>query len=430
MTTFFEPTSRMPTINVKFGARTLTAASGTAAAVKTALTEPTGLSVLDMRLVSRGKVLSDAAQVASGAKVMLLRCSAAKKHHLTIRDIISGRDAKVDVAVNCSHDDLTEIALTALGLPPEAEVGTCLRLYLPHVTSLMRIDLTLADYAGATVVYLVPCAPGLRLDSAASAEAVAEATRAEMAAAAAARAQIEATVETELLRYASASFAEEADSDEQAPSSSSPSSAALVPARIRTGLMPSMDDIQVVPVPLQALIELDAFEAYDAEMRELSALPAETARELMVAAEEARLEERCAMLVSTLEPAAEGGTERSAARPGTPVHCKPHLGLQTHPGLQSFDDLSEVCMSCVEGMDSAVSLPASIKPTSARKLRCKSCACRLPLTAATTAGCACGDVFCASHMHAHECPFDFRSREQDKLAKANEKVESSKLERM
>eukprot|EP00325_Prymnesiales_sp_UTEX-LB-985_P029700 CAMPEP_0174722510 /NCGR_PEP_ID=MMETSP1094-20130205/38646_1 /TAXON_ID=156173 /ORGANISM="Chrysochromulina brevifilum, Strain UTEX LB 985" /LENGTH=437 /DNA_ID=CAMNT_0015923385 /DNA_START=71 /DNA_END=1384 /DNA_ORIENTATION=+ len=434
--------------SVKFGARTLSVASGSVASVKTALAELTGLSIGEMKLVSRGKVLSEESQVQANSKLMLLRV-ANPIQKLTIRDIISGRESRITCDLTSKHDELTKKALKALGLPPDAETGTCLRLYLPHVASLMRIDLTLADYfnaqAGSSVerhVYLVPCAPGLSLDAAASAEAVAEAARAEVAAAAAARAQIEAQMKAELLRHAaelSASIVDHANSDEQ--SSSAPSSAAssLVPTRIRTGLMPSMEDIQVVPVPTQALADLEAFEAYDLEMRTLSELPAAAARELMVAAEEARLEERCAMLVSTLELPCEALTESPIARPGTPVpQGRSYQGLvsgKIGAGLveEGLDDHSEGCMSCAaaEGSDAPISLPQSIKPTgTARKLSCKACGCRLPLTAATTSSCACGDVFCAAHMHEHSCDFDFHGREQQKLAKANPKVENSKLERM
>jgi len=98
------------------------------------------------------------------------------------------------------------------------------------------------------------------------------------------------------------------------------------------------------------------------------------------------------------------------------------------------EELSEECMSCVvvEGMEpsASCSLTQLKKPKATRKLCCKTCECRLPLTAATTSSCACGELFCASHMHAHECPFDFRAREQQKLAKSNPKVENSKLDRL
>merc|ERR1712146_836606 len=109
----------------------------------------------------------------------------------------------------------------------------------------------------------------------------------------------------------------------------------------------------------------EAFEAYDAEMRVLSEMSPVAARELMVRAEETRLEERCAMLVSTLEPIQQL-EEKQCARPSTPVLGKSHQGLPpggllgtSLPGLcpaskmtavsgsldEAMEELSEGCMS-------------------------------------------------------------------------------------
>jgi len=70
-------------------------------------------------------------------------------------------------------------------------------------------------------------------------------------------------------------------------------------------------------------------------------------------------------------------------------------------------------------------------PSATRKRpRCKACNLRLPLTATCASACQCGDIFCARHLHAHDCSFDYHSREQHKLAEDNPKMAPSKLERL
>jgi len=485
----------MTTVAIKYRAATHTVPAGTVDKIKVALEDLTGIAVAEMQLIHRGKVLQDGSAPPPGSKLMLMR-SAAKVQDarpVSIRDIITGRCATVDVPPSINHDDLAALAVRVLGCPSDG--GACLRLYLAHVSSLMRIDLALSDYLSPTsagdgasvaddapIIYLVPGMPGLRLDAAASAEAVAEAARFELEATALARAQIEEQMEAELLRHAapallppsildvvsgeSAEKASPSDSQEisdscsELPSSSSataPSAASFVPARIRTGLMASMEDVEVVQVPMQALACMQAFDEYDAEMRTFSELPAEEARALMVAAEEARLEERCTMLVSTLEPTSPTLDAAAVARPPTPVglpSCGWREGMSSAgmaqglaPGLWSSswscrafgDDVSDEvgegsaagskCRLVSDAADVGVAMTTP-KHTHKGRQRCKTCACRLPLTASVTAACACGELFCPAHMHAHECSFDFRTPEQRKLAKGNPKCEHSKLKRL
>lgn len=490
----------MTTVAIKYRATTHTVPIGTVEAIKLALEAPTGVAVAEMSLIHRGKVLKDCTEPPAGSKLMLMRSAAkvidARPVPVTFRDIITGRSATVEAPPSTKHDDLTALALKVLGCPPEG--AACLRLFLPHASSLMRIDLALSDYlpGGAAasadhdapaLLYLIPCAPGLRLDAAVSAEAVAEAARAELEATAMARAQIEDQMEAELMRHAMpallpqsiADVVGEQSASKEVPSASAPSAASFVPARIRTGLMASMEDVAVVQLPMQALADLQAFDAYDAEMRTFSELPPHEARELMVAAEEARLEERCAMLVSTLEPCSTAVAEpvarpptpaglprgsapggwREGVAPALPAALPPQLvsgsrlgGGHGRVGGSFCDEIAlseELCLELGDGSewsewsrcrvadDDSTPADRSVVMTTtpkaaARKGRkhCKSCACRLSLTASVTAACACGELYCPAHMHAHECSFDFRTPEQRKLSKGNPKCEHSKLERL
>ena len=197
-------------------------------------------------------------------------------------------------------------------------------------------------------------------------------------------------------------------------------------------------------------------------MRALSEMPYAQARELMVTSEEARLEERCAALfhslpraVSDLSVSADDDTydgERPPTpgeRPPTPVHRRPliereggtqRLGRRlrsparppTDGSRLTFDDVLEGVSA--EGAYECAALEPPERTEAdtgqmARK-RCKTCSCRLPLTAFASSACQCGDFYCAAHMHKHECTFNFRSRNKSKLAGANPKVEPSKLERL
>ena len=344
--------------SVKYGAKTYALPAGAVAAVKRALSSPTGLVPAEMKLLSKGKVVKSGETVAPGAKLMLVKQAPfARLITCRIVEIVTGSSSSpVHVPASASHDDIVEIALKALGVSADNDACT-LRLFLPHIGSLMRVDFSLSEYIPVTgdadsealfEIFLVPCAKGLRSDAVVDEEAMAAATKAELEAAAASRAHMEAELEAAVLREAvSASApllppsiveaAEEeaaaaASSTGAAPSSSSSSSyssASLVPAKIRTGLMASLDEVQMVPVPVEVLAELEAYDAYDAEMRQLAQLPYAQARELMVAAEEARLEERCAALVASLagppELAAYGADHEppspSAAR-GLAAHSK------------------------------------------------------------------------------------------------------------
>lgn len=510
---------------VKHGARTHEVPSGSVAALKLKLAELTALAPAEMKLLSRGKVVHEG-EVAPGTKLMLTRCAVATKTvSARIVEIVTGRSTShaVHIPLSATHDDIVALALKALGAAADSEVCT-LRLYLPHIHSLMRVDLALGDYTGGASgaskldIYLVPCARGLRSDSLVDETALAAATAAELEAAAMSRAEAEAELEAAVLRQAHRAMppllppsivevaAEEAaaassedssdgedlggaasslerrprlgasssssSSKEAPPAAETRSAASLVPAKLRTGLMPSLDEVQMVPVPLEVLAELEAYEAYDAEMRELAALPYSQARELMVSSEEARLEERCAILVSTLAPSDPHVADEPPSpypQPTTPVRGhrgwgegskqpSPVLVPRTQqrsrrcrsPISAAFPSSTDCALCFSEDEEvydgTCTAAPASTAPElegskcytegeliasrSQPRKRCKTCDCRLPLTAHASSICKCGHSYCAAHMHEHKCSFDFRSGARKKLDEANPKVQPSKLERL
>jgi len=265
--------------------------------------------------------------------------------------------------------------------------------------------------------------------------------------------------------------------------------------------MPAMEDVHVVSTSPELLDELEAFEAYDSEMRDLIALPYAEARDVLVAAEEARLEERCAMLIGSLPELVVGETpltapEHGETSPRLPRTPRGSTGVRaggspptflrastaprssgcgrsprptSMPAIDFSSALSDLSSSTSSGAgvasEDAVSLSASFsesccqnveddelceastgrlfpealpvasataaaKTVARKRPRCKECNCRLPLTATCASSCQCGDVFCAHHMHAHECSFDYHAREQRKLKDDNPQITPSKLERL
>jgi len=71
---------------------------------------------------------------------------------------------------------------------------------------------------------------------------------------------------------------------------------------------------------------------------------------------------------------------------------------------------------------------AKVVGTAASKgSRCYECDARLPVTACIQCVCRCGDSFCASHMHTHKCPFDYRAGAQHRLRESNPKLAPAKL---
>lgn len=513
--------------------------------IKFSLSMDTPLAPREMKLIHRGKVLGNDDRVPPGATLMLMRQPAPRDEPTTItvdfHEIVTGISAThVAAPAAASHDDLVQLALSSLHMCLDDGEACCLRFYLPHVGSLMRADLCPADYAiglpagRRLCLYLIPAPPELAPD------ALTKPMSAEAEEAAQRRLRLQAEAEAEAVRLAvrqmmtlpledeAAEAAEAAETAGSADLESAATSkggkaaptaeeaaraaceAALVPSRIRTGLVADPDDVHVVaPAPSELLAELEAFEAYDAELREVSSLPYAEARAMLVAAEEARLEERCAQLLwqTAAEEAdaaamAAGVVEPSSPRLGSPLRpptprtqpaaakwgeARPsgatglfrtpssrrsraeRVGLAPLPmadlsaSLSASSDASEPTSLELSAVSSAAfALPDSIchvidddlsegstpllladaLPAAAtaaatataaarkpKRPRCKTCDCTLPLTATCSSTCGCGDIFCARHMHAHDCIVDYHAREQRKLQEDNPKMQPSKVER-
>ena len=269
-----------------------------------------------------------------------------------------------------------------------------------------------------------------------------------------------------------------------------PSAASFVPTRLRTGLMASHDEL---PPPLER--PLAALLAAEMENYERACEPPSAAEwEAYAAHEEARLEERCAELISSLAPAmraqspahrrsraagelqrgfhSRGGrhrrsrsaplqpraverlTPRAAAASRAAMRRSPDLGLLcsssssasssspgesaytigSSAGRSTFSLSNEDCeMLAEECSPCAVDGPHELpKGGVGGKVKGTACrACGCRLPlTACASACKCGEIFCAAHMHEHACVFDYKRGHETKLREENPKLEGPKLERL
>lgn len=133
----------------------------TCADLKRRLASEHGIPIESARLTAKGKTLDDEAAVPS-CKLLLLQKpqhaqARSKTISLTLRCLASGRVAhKVDVPADATTEQLTTLAVKALGLsPPRA-------IFLEQGQQLMRADLSVADYSSihdGTEIFVIP-APG------------------------------------------------------------------------------------------------------------------------------------------------------------------------------------------------------------------------------------------------------------------------------
>jgi len=77
----------------------------------------------------------------------------------------------------------------------------------------------------------------------------------------------------------------------------------------------------------------------------------------------------------------------------------------------------------------ACSSPSSSSPAKKKKTRCLICKKKLGISGFE---CRCGGMFCSLHRFEdqHNCNFDFKTTEREKLAKENQKVEDAKIEKI
>jgi len=415
------------------------------------------LRASEMKLIKGGKVLSDEALVPGGSNVMVMRCPApvdVAKVRVLIREIVTGRTA-VDTMLACStsYDELMSIATEAMELPAGKEL--CTRLFVSQTQTLMRTDLSIANYAlGADKIecFVVPCPPHLHPNYLASVmQEELESGEAEEAEHPLEEGAL-AYEEPEELFEISVEISEDSDvhdfrslavllsADLQLPSSMNDEDGELgaseekgsqgstsdgirqVPT-MRTGLMaaPSVPRRRRV-IPQDLLDELEEYEAAAANPL--------AAREQYVEAETVRLERRYAMLVQSLDEPRAARQSRGhrrlhetdwAERLPRRFFCDDRETWKTPREHGS----SEGEMSGGGTMSGSTKFAKQKSPL----LTCQTCAVRLPITALTSS-CKCGGCFCAEHMHRHECSFDHRAAEQRKLKDANPKVEASKFEHL
>ncbi len=69
------------------------------------------------------------------------------------------------------------------------------------------------------------------------------------------------------------------------------------------------------------------------------------------------------------------------------------------------------------------------KPIQKQKNRCWKCARKIGITGIE---CRCGYLFCAAHRYAneHDCDFDHKEMQRQKLAKENKEVKGKKLQKI
>lgn len=181
--------------------------------------------------------------------------------------------------------------------------------------------------------------------------------------------------------------------------------------------------------------------------------------------EEERLEMRCAELIASLTPALASpspvkrrsrraprngsvqglGSSSSSVMSSTPSAADGVDATDDDDAPTSADeeetgglagelslDADATCGVC-EGSEAGVVVDGRVELPKGGKVKgggaCKSCGCRLPLTACAAA-CKCGHIFCAAHMHEHACAFDYKAPHEAKLRTNNPKTEGAKLERM
>lgn len=537
-------------LTIKHKAKSLRTAVGTVRDIKRAIALEVGLLPGEMKLIRKGKVLADPEEVVKAEeKLMLLRQDSVARRppvRLTVREIISGRTVRHHIPVDPieKHDDLVRLVTDALRLPPCDEF-TEVRLFLPHVGTLMRPDLTLLDYpippTNALCIFAVPCpvsahaALKARADEqaallqeaeqslrAALARGVADGeladdddahdgvdsradppngltlasalvdrrgvaapharslrlplslVEAEMEAAASADASDDVASEATASELASSVYTVASSSTASVTSAAAaastvaaaaaaghppPPEAYGIPSRLRAGLMPAHDDVRPSQHAAEAEAWLCAEELGGADIDAALARwalaggggaaassVAEYDWDAVAAYEEARLEERCAELVALLD-APLPPTSPRCERPLPSARDADERSVRCASVPPPADEAEAVCGECCESAHAVATPPelctdvavaadgiAAPSPVGGKEAKvkgrgCKSCGCRLPLTAYASA-CRCGHAFCAEHMHAHDCAFDYRGVSRRKLAEDNPKLEGPKLERL
>lgn len=103
--------------------------------------------------------------------------------------------------------------------------------------------------------------------------------------------------------------------------------------------------------------------------------------------------------------------------------------VTTDDNADAADPLTSVASSSQESACSSERRTEAEKPVQTNRKRCFCCHKKVGLLGFE---CRCGFVFCASHRHQddHNCTFDYAAFDRERLAKANQKVEAAKVEKL
>jgi len=398
--------------------------AATVSTLKQALARRLSIRADTIRLMAKGKTLGDA-DLVPACKIMLMQCAAPHNasRTVTLRCLSTGRARDVQVAASISVADLTDRATTELGLSGQRA------LYLEQGQQLLRPDLTMSDYAigSGCEIFVCPAPPTAQPP-----------TEGEDGAASQPKAKLPSQLPPPQLLALPASLAEMFGPEAVGKASQcsdcsdvgakatedARGAAAVAPAQIRSGLLPSSGGggggpslgSSMMQVPLEMLLE---------GMGALSD-GAESQREIH---EQQRLEGVCAKLVHDLQrgpPAAEAEAPHDARQ------REKEWGKGLSKGFLSRPKKRRKAVRPpappTETLE-APSVPAKPTRKATAGACCATCAVRLPaMTASLQARCRCGELFCARHMHAHACKHDYKAAQALHLRDANPKVEPPKLE--
>lgn len=138
-----------------------------------------------------------------------------------------------------------------------------------------------------------------------------------------------------------------------------------------------------------------------------------------------------AAAASSAEARGETTSRHASAEIGAaaaaPDHASPNSvsGCQPAP-LPAPVDSTRCTPAAVAADDTDAMPPPKKKPASDRR-RCGSCCVRLPLTAVHQSVCKCGELFCAAHLHAHACKYDYKAAAKARLRASNPEIAPAKL---
>lgn len=405
----------------------------------------------EQKLICAGRTLTDVPP--AGSKVMVLRCAAAAAAaapslKLTLREPNRGKFRTLEHPLGATVSSLVEIAERIFSVPPGSGA-----LYSGRGKQLLRPDLTLADYAlpDAIELFLVPKPPPAdpnRVDGVGEAALPqcaldgvlpAEALKMLPAGALVALQPGEAKLTPEMLAAIPLSAVE-------LPASLSAMNAVDAPAAAPPAPQPASNDAAAAAQPSAAPTTLrsgllEPAGASPSAMLELSlaalskavhgadipptALPASAGRVVVIgrrgrpdgADSSTALESRCARVVDSLESRAVGADVPLTSASDDSWGAGLSKGFLNAPKRR-------------RRKRAPPALPAQSAPqpasTSSPRDRCLTCARRLPLTASVQCKCRCSGLYCAEHLHTHECTFDFRGSSRRQLATANPRLDAPK----